>query len=145
ELEADAEASFHRLAGVPGWTGLERVLDGGAVVTRAVQWNSRTRRLLEVVILSDPADPEDAHIVETLLDSLEVVCRGEEETRWALFELDVQTPERWRLERARVRPADVTFHFVEEDVKGRPTRNETWVRRRGMADAWYGGDGRKLL
>lgn len=168
QFNAHDQADLTDLTGVPGWVGTRRrFAHSGQQITQAVCYDPQTRRLLEATITCpppgppDPPPPEstesaggaggagDEGLAARVLGGIEVAEPADAVTRWRAFDLDVTLPARWRLRSTRVNPADVTLTFGQVRT-GRwkrtlPTGAEATVRRMGMADVWYDGDGADFL
>ncbi|MEX0887607.1 MAG: hypothetical protein WD009_14340, partial [Phycisphaeraceae bacterium] len=159
QLERDADAVFYPFEPIAGWRGLRRRVEAGHIMTRALRYDPSTARLLEAVVLNPEADEAGDEVgneagneagsgVTALLTRIEIVCRGQEATRWRAFDLEVESPPGWRLDQVQVNPADTSLRFKPRGKDGHKQRNaaglevvgpELVVRRMGMARNWYEG------
>jgi hypothetical protein len=125
---------------------MERVTPGGEVTTRAVRYEPGTRRLLEAVVETRKAVPEDRDLVETLLSQVSVQDPPERARHVRAFGLELEAPEPMRLCGAEVKPADVRLDFAGYDAeRDRELRTRASVRRMGMAESWYNGNAEALI
>lgn len=159
EQAADAGAEIDELAGVRGWVGLRietssagaqsgPPLAGSRVVTRAVRYDARYQRLLEVLFTTPAQEPppEDMARIRRVLRTLKLTSPPEQATRLQLFDVVLCTPPGYRLEKTSVKPADVTLDFRAYDAeKGRFGRARASVRRMAMASVWYQAEPQAVL
>lgn len=147
---ASAESTELRSFG-RGWRGFFQPLStsgeqGARTLCRAVRFDERTSRLIELSISIDRSTAHDGHLLAQLFQSVHVLAAGGDCRRWQAFDLDVTTPPRCRLVKTRVNPADVQLSFCTTDsAPGKPTAREACLRRLGMARAWYSGNLRALV
>lgn len=162
---SDSEIELRALQGLIHWRGVHRI-EADGLLTRALRFDRPTSRLVEVIVATDlsqcDAGGEDAVEVaineaRQLLAGVDVLSKGQDGAYWQLFDLKVQTQgpshsqanpgqtdrvkskqDRWRLIETSLKPGDSTLRFQHADDKPRRGRvREVWVRRMGMADAWY--------
>jgi hypothetical protein len=146
ELEQDPGAQVSMLGGLGPWMGVRRVGTDGRVTTRAVRHFPGSGRLIEAVILTKKNEPGARELVAALLAELVAVAPASEARRVKAFGLDVTTPQNYRLLSASVKPADVTLKFVTGPApRWQPVQPVATIRRMGMADSWYTGEGEKLI
>jgi hypothetical protein len=140
-----AELGVLRLA--QHWRILKQTQPGAAqMITRGVCFDSKTSRLVEALIVTYADEPDEQGLVARLLAEIAIVARGDENTRWRIFDIDIDTPPDFRLTKTNVKPADVTLTFRRVDADGsKPTRQEASVRRLGMARAWHTGSLEQLI
>ena len=132
--EEDPEARFEDFTGPGRWRGLRRRGKRG-VLTMTGQYDARLGRWIEMVL--DWPDGFDAALERAVLQRFAVTDPAGP-ARWRAFQINLESPREWRLSKADVRPADVTFTLV----RGGDTIT---VRRAGMTEAWFGGDLESLV
>ncbi len=139
-------ANIKELKGHSGWQGTLREQGNDERVVNAAHYDFRAARLIQV-ILTEAGDVTDGKSVRSaLFGSIEVVSKAAEAREFRAFGLDVTVPFGFRLIKATVKPADVTFEFAEVDAKhSRHTGKAVTVHRMGMAAAWAPEDKRGLL
>jgi hypothetical protein len=145
---ADAQnAELGALSLARRWRTLKQTQpDAAQIISRGVCFDSRTSRLVEALIVTHADEPDDLGLVARLLGEIAIVARGDESTRWRIFDIDVDTPPHFRLTKTNVKPADVTLTFRRIDADGgKPTGQEASVRRLGMASAWHTGNLEQLI
>ncbi len=120
-----------------GFRGLRSTGDGGRLTTRAVRWDARSKRLLELTLLA--ADGDAPELVTRVLGS--VRTSSAEQERYSAFDVDVELPLGLSIAHATVKPADVLFEFQASQAEGHKRKvPQASVRRFGMADSWFSGD-----
>lgn len=134
DLETSETCRFESLEPTSSWRGY-RCLDSSPEKTRAVRYDHGAGRWVEIT-LTWPEGLE-RQCEQQILDSFRMQAPAEPQ-HWQAFQLSVTAPAGWTLERARVKPADVSFRFGHG-------RQKALVRRRGMADVWFDGDLRAFL
>ena len=146
DLLAEPQASIEPLARRGGWRGFRRHAPGGDIVTRACRYDAKAARWLEAVIINPAGGADPADLDLGLLESVALCEPAESSTHWRAFDIDVKTPTGFRLLRAQVRPADITFEFGAFHPRtGAPCPARAVIHRMGMADAWYGGSTEQVL
>ncbi len=131
ELTDNPDCGFKNLPGGTGWYGYRR-LDGEGSLSRAGMYDRERSRWMEITICW-PGDTYDHALEEQLLRRFNSTPPDTGVTRWQAFDLDCRVPSEWALNYATVKPADVKLSFQNG-------KSEVWIRRIGMADAWYRGD-----
>lgn len=140
----DPEAKAELLSGLNAWRGL-RTTSGASVVSRALRFDTKTQRLLELIV-SSSVDEDVAEFFVWFCRHFEVESKSQAAARWAAFDIDVSVPAGYRLRDADVKPCDALLEFEETDVDGEPVaRQRIGVRRLGLADVWYTGDPKALI
>lgn len=134
-----------------GWRGFFQPLcpsesRDARALCRAVRFDERTSRLIEVSVSIDRNSAHDGRLLAQLFQGVHVLATGKDCRRWQAFDLDVTTPPRCRLVKTKVNPADVQLGFCMADsAPGKRTAREASLRRLGMARAWYSGNLRALV
>lgn len=140
----DPEARAEPLRGLGAWRAL-RITSRGSVVSRAVRYDAKTKRLVEVVVSSSEAE-EVGEFFQWYCRHFEVEAKGSQALRWAAFDIDVSIPSGYRLCVAEIKPCDAVLEFEEVDAEGEPVlAQRVRVRRLGLVDSWFTGDSKGLI
>ncbi len=141
DREDNPSVSFKTLRHYDGWRGYWRDR-----LTRLARYERDRNLWIELTIPWH--GPRDAQVEADLVNSFrllapppsdqadEAALAKLESTRWRAFGLDVTAPPGWMLDRAEVRPADVTWTFSDLADARRSVR----INRRGMIDVWFDND-----
>lgn len=139
-------AKLRELNGHSGWQGFIREQANDERIVHAVQFDSSTMRLIEVIVTESGDEASSKSARARLLGNIRVTSRAAEARDFLAFGLGVTVPAGFRLTKASVKPADVAFEFAE--FSGNPAHASgarAVVHRMGMAAAWAPGDQRPLL
>lgn len=140
----DPEAHTEFLRGLGNWRGL-RTQSKGAVLSRAVRFDPKTQRLVDLVV-SSSEDEDVSDFFPWFCRHVEVEAKGPDALRWACFDIDLTMPEGYRLRDADIKPCDASLEFEEVEAEGEArVRRRIRVRRLGLVDSWYTGDPAGLL
>ena len=132
-------ARLGELRGIHGWRGYTRT-DQERRVTRAARFDKEHQRLLEVVLTDREDGQASGRQRRELLESITVTAKAEAARSVRAFQLSMQIPEGYGLRTATVRPADVLFEFrIRPELRKAKGDGALFVRRSGMASAWYDG------
>lgn len=143
-LSQDAQAKTEPLNGLGAWRAL-RTLTRGAVISRAVRFDPKTQRLVELV-LSSSEDEDVGEVFPWFCRHFELEARAQEALRWAAFDIHVRVPAGYRLAEVDAKPCDALLEFEREDVEGEAkAARKIRVRRMGLVDSWYTGDAPALI
>ena len=130
-------ANIKELKGYSGWQGTLREQGNDERSVHAVHYDFRTQRLVQAIVTEVGDEPQGKSLRAALLSGIEVVAKASDARQVCAFGLNVTVPLGFRLIKAAVKPADVTFEFEEVDAKhSRPTGKTVTVHRMGMAAAW---------
>jgi len=139
-------AKLAELRGHPGWQGFIREVSDGERVIHAAQFDSRTLRLIEVIVSESCDASEGKSLRARLLGNIEVAAKAEQARHFWAFGLNVTVPPGFRLFKTDVKPADVTFEFEQlSEERARPSGASAVVRRLGMAAAWAPAEKLRLV
>src|ERR1039457_2906578 len=141
-----AGATVKDLNGQAGWQGTVREEGKEKRSVHAVNYDSLTQRLIQVIITEVSEEAACKSQRAALFNEIKVVSKASDAREFCAFGLNVTVPFGFRLIKATVKPADVTFEFAEMDAKhSRPTGKAVTVHRMGMAAAWVPEDKQQLL
>lgn len=134
------------LNGFPGWQGFIRQAASTERSVHAARFDSRTLRLVEVIVTESGDESLSKSRRARLLNSVEVTATASQALNVRAFGLAVAMPVGFRLVKASVKPADVTFEFAElSGPHSRQTGKTATVHRMGMAAAWAPAQKQQLL
>jgi hypothetical protein len=141
-----ADAKVEPLRRLGHWRGFRRAEGEGKTSHRAVRYDSKTARLIELLLLSYRDDDRASDLVDRVLGSVELCASTKDVRRWCAFGVDVKTPQNFRLVALKVEPGDVSFSFAEFSEAGsKPTGAAATIRRLGLVESWHNDDLRGLV
>jgi hypothetical protein len=131
---------------IAGWSGYRRTC-GHESLVRAARYDARSKRLIEALLVVEPNQGRSTKVDEHLLNAVHVIEAIDQRQRLCAFDIDLTIPDRLRLSRATVEPANVTFEFASPDAKSilGSSPVSAVVRRMGMAASWYRGNALRLV
>lgn len=150
--QEDRDAQFESLSvDQDRWQGIVRLDadDQTVQLLRAVSFNQETLTLLEVTLVGTALPTEAFEWCRQLLAQVRVEEDGQVARRWRMFDVDVEAMENWRLSSVQADVGHASFGLTRYDQtsrgSGKPTRDQMFIRRYGMAEVMYRGDLQRFL